>query len=155
MTSSTQVRRPSATTRRAGYLVAAAVNVAMLYLVNVQPGWEAVPFLTDAVPRVLPLVNASIVAGLVVNLVYLAYDAASVRSLGDLTTGVVGLAALVSVWRTFPFAFSDSSFDWALLVRLVLALAIGGTVLGTVVVLASLARRLGASGSRDTERADT
>jgi hypothetical protein len=144
MTSTTPVRRrPSVATRRAGYLVGAAINVAMLYLVNVKPGWEAVPMLTDTVPRVLPLVNASIMAGLIANLVYLAYDAPWLRSLGDLTTGAFGLAALIAIWRTFPFTLNESPFDWALLARVLLALAISGTVLGIVTASTSLARRLG------------
>ena len=56
--------RPGPTARRSGYVVAAAVNAVLLYLVDVRPGWDAVPFLTADTTLVLGAVNASLVAGL-------------------------------------------------------------------------------------------
>ena len=63
--------RPRAASRRAGYVVAVGVNALLLYLLNRSPGWQSVPFLTDAMNRVIGVVNLSITAGLVANLVYL------------------------------------------------------------------------------------
>lgn len=59
--------RPSRASRRVGYVVGAAVNAVLLLAANVRPGWAAVPFLTDDTRLVLGLVNAALVAGLVVN----------------------------------------------------------------------------------------
>ena len=63
--------RPSRAARRSGYVVAIVLNAAMLYAINVWPGWDVVPFLTDDTVDVLDVVNASIVATLVANVVYL------------------------------------------------------------------------------------
>jgi hypothetical protein len=46
MTLTEPTRRPSVATRRVGYVVAAVGEATLLYLVNVWPGWQAVPFLT-------------------------------------------------------------------------------------------------------------
>jgi hypothetical protein len=133
-------RRPPVAARRAGYLIAAGIHVVLLYLMNVSPGWEAVPFLTGDARQVLALVNVSLVAGLVCNLVYVLGDPAWLKSLGDLLTTGIGLAVLVRLWQVFPFDFGDSAVDWALAVRAVLAIGIVGSAIGIVVQLVSLFR---------------
>ena len=57
MTVTAPVRRRTVAARRLGYVIAAALNVATLGVVNVWPGWQAMPCLTDDTPRVLDLVN--------------------------------------------------------------------------------------------------
>src|SRR3954467_4855602 len=95
--------RPSVAARRFGYLVGAAVNALLLYLANVRPGWHVVPFLTEDFAQVLVWVNASLLAGVVTNLVYLAHDSRWLTSLGGLVTTGIGLAALVRILQVFPF----------------------------------------------------
>ena len=73
--------RSRPTGRRAGYVAAVVVNAALLFVLNVQPGWQALPFLTSATDHVLGLVNLSLAAGLAANLVYLAHDPPWVKSL--------------------------------------------------------------------------
>lgn len=133
--------RPSVAARRVGYVVSVLVNIALLYLVNGWPGWEAVPFLTLDTQQVIGLVNTSIVASLLTNVVYLFYDAPWLRSFGDLATTAIGLAALISIWNVFPFDFEASSFDWAVLVRIGLVVGILGSAIGIVVQLVSLMGR--------------
>jgi hypothetical protein len=135
------VRRPSVAVRRVGYLVAAAVNAALLYVVNVWPGWQALPFLTEDTGQVLVLVNLSLVVGVVANVVYLTYDPPWWKSLGDVVTTGVGMAVLVRVWQVFPFDFHGASFNWALLVRGVLVVALVGATIGIVAQVVSLLRR--------------
>lgn len=141
MTVTAARRRPPVAARRAGYVVSILVNIALLYVVNGWPGWEAVPFLTQDTQQVMGLVNASIVASLLANVVYLFYDAPWLRSLGDLATTAIGLAALISIWNVFPFDFESSSFDWALLVRIGLVVGILGCAIGVIVQLVSLMGR--------------
>jgi hypothetical protein len=142
MTLTSPTRRPSVAVRRAGYVVAILVNTALLYVVNVWPGWQTLSFLTEDTRQVLGLVNLSMVAGLVANVVFLAHDAPWLKALGDLVTTGIGLAALIRVWQVFPFDFRGSSFDWALLARFVLAVAIVGSAIGMVVQFVSLLRRV-------------
>jgi hypothetical protein len=137
----TRARRPSLAARRVGYVVAVGLNAGLLYLMNVWPGWEVVPFLTANTTLVLPVVNLSLVAGLAANAVFVAYDARWSRSLGDLLTAGIGLAVLIRVWQVFPFWFSGS-FDWSPLVRVLLVVAMVGTAVAVVVHLVSLVREI-------------
>ena len=122
--------------------MAVLVNAAILYAVNVWPGWQAVPFLTEDVSLVLRLVNASIMVNLLANVVYVVADPRPLKALGDLLTTSVGLAALLQIWRVFPFDFSGSSFDWALVVRIAVGVAIGGSAIAIVAALVSFVKAI-------------
>ncbi len=145
-------RRHSLIARRFGYLLGVVVNTALLYAVNVDPGWQAVSFLTDDTRRVVPLVNVSLVAGVLAYLFYLASDATWRKPLGDLVTTLLSLAFLGLVWHVFPFGFAADGVPWVLVVRAVLAVSIGGTAIAAVVQLVQLVRSLpafhGAGGGR-------
>jgi hypothetical protein len=141
-------RRPGPGARRVGYGIAAALAGGFWYLVNVDPGWRALPFLTEDTTQVLNLVNLSLWATFVANMVYLVYDPPWFKALGDVLTTGIGLAVLVRLWQVFPFAFT-SSFDWSVPVRVFLALGIAGGVIGiavSVVTLFRSGRRTGRSG---------
>lgn len=136
----THAQRPSMVSRKVGYAIGAAVNALLLGAVNQWPGWDAVPFLTQDTRLVLGWVNASIVAGLVANLVYVVADPPRLKALGDGLLNVVGVAALVRLWQVFPFAFAQGGFDWDLLARWVLGVGVFGSVVGIVVSLVRLVR---------------
>ena len=138
--------------RRAGYVVAAVVDAAMLYAVNRWPGWDALGFLTDRTPEVLGLVNASMLVSLVANLTYLVHDGPRWRATGDLAVTAVGLAALLRIWRVFPFDFGDTGVGWALVVRVLLAVGIVGSGIAIVVAFARLVRGKPVSGPRRPRR---
>ncbi|MCK8672868.1 hypothetical protein M1M07_17375 [Rhodococcus sp. HM1] len=140
-TSETSDRSRSAAARRVGYVVAVLIDAAMLYAINVRPGWEVVPFLTEDTPAVLGWVNASIVVGLVANLVYLVRDPRWLKALGDIATTAVGLVALLRIWQVFPFDFGTDAFDWPLVVRILLGLGIVGSGIAILVTLFTAARR--------------
>lgn len=122
--------RPSAAARRVGYAIGIAVDVMLLWLINIWPGWSAVPFLTDETPRVLGLLDAALVVGAAVNVAYLGYDARWFVALGGLVTTSVGLAGLVLVWQVFPFAFAGAA--WAEVARILLVMGIVGSVVALV-----------------------
>jgi hypothetical protein len=132
--------RPPVAARRFGYVVAALVNLVMLYAVNRWPGWGAVPFLTERTEEVLPAVNATLLAGLLANVVYVVRDPDWLRALGDVVTTSFGLYALARLWTVFPVDFADSGFDWAVVVRILLGLGIVGSAVGIVAGLVRLGR---------------
>lgn len=111
--------------------MAVAVNALLLYLLNRSPGWQAVPFLTDAMSRAIGVVNLSITAGLVANLVYLVWDPAWLKALGDLTTTCAGLLAMLRIWQVWPFDFPAES-PWNVLAHVALGLGLVGGVIGIV-----------------------
>ncbi|MGY1708844.1 hypothetical protein ACI8AC_04970 [Geodermatophilus sp. SYSU D00758] len=137
MTTVRTVRRPPAGQRRAGYLVGALVNGVLLWLLHVWPGWEAVPFLTDATPQALGLVDATLVAGIVVAAVELVWDPRRLVALGELVTTALGLAATVRVLQVFPF---DLAGAWPAVVRVVLWIGVVGAAIGVLVALVRLVR---------------
>jgi hypothetical protein len=143
--------RPPVTTRRVGYLIAAAINTALMYAINVWPGWQTVPFLTDDTHRVLGLVTLSLAVGAIVNVIFLVADPPWVKALGNLVTAGIGLAVLAGVLQVFPFDFTNASFDWGLLIRVVMGVGIAGAALGVLVGIVSLVRRL-LDGPAHTER---
>lgn len=134
-TSRSPDRRPSRAARRFGYLLLVVLNAAMLWGVNRWPGWEAVPFLTADTDDVLDVVNTSIVVNLVVNVILLGQDPPRLKALGDLVSTVVGLVAMVAIWRVFPL---DLSSGMALVARVLLAVGLAGSVIGIL----DAARRL-------------
>ncbi|HKX68789.1 MAG TPA: hypothetical protein VJN29_16345 [Intrasporangium sp.] len=133
---------PTVAGRRAGYVVAMTVNLVLLFLVNVAPGWQAVPFLTESTTEVLLLVNLSMAAAVAANAVYSVFDPAWMRALGDAVTTSVGLASLVRVWQVFPFDFDTTSVPWDVVARWVIGLGIFGCVVAIIVALVRLTRAL-------------
>jgi hypothetical protein len=130
-------REPTAA-RRVRYAIAAAVNAVLLYLINGWPGWDVVPFLTDA-DRVLPWIDASLVVGVAANLIYLLRPTSRVVAAGGVVTTGLGLVVLIRLWQVFPFDFGSSS-GWTMPVRAVLMLAIIGSGFAVPVQIVSLAR---------------
>lgn len=139
---------PSVAGRRAGYAVAMTVNLVLLFLVNVTPGWQAVPFLTENTTDVLLLVNLSMGAAVVANAVYSVFDPPWVRALGDAVTTSVGLASLVRIWQVFPFEFDTGSVPWDLVARWVIGIGIFGCVVAIIVALVRFVRALVAEADR-------
>ncbi|KFF60885.1 hypothetical protein JF66_01990 [Cryobacterium sp. MLB-32] len=134
MTEATEKRRDRAAARRGGYGGAIVINGALLYAVNVWPGWQVLPFLTDDLQQLLPLVNLSLIVGMFTNAVYLIVDLPRVKAVGDLVTFGIGMAILVSLWRVFPFAF-PIGFDSNFVVRILIVLSMVGCGIGIIVQL--------------------
>lgn len=137
-------RRPSAATRRTGYVFAVVFNAVALYAIHAWPGWQRVPFVTAETEQVLGWITATLIFGLGANVVYLLADPPWLKSLGDLVVTGVGLVAIVRVWQVYPFDFGDASFDWALVVRILLAIGFFGSIVAMLVQLVMLV----AAGSR-------
>jgi hypothetical protein len=122
---------------RFGYLLAIALNAVFFYLVNVRPGWQAVPFLTSDTPQVLRLLNLSVLAGMAINTGYLLHDAPWCKALGDFVLSLTGLAVLLRMGWVFPFTFTG----WqARLIHAILAVAIAATAIAMIANISLLVR---------------
>lgn len=141
-------RRPGPAARRFGYVVALLVIGALLYATNVRPGWEKVSFLTAETKQVLVLVNTTLAVGAVANALYVVADGLRFRALGDVVTTSVGMAAMILVWRVFPFDVASSVYGWGLLARILLAVGIVGSAVAILAALSTLLRWTG-PGSAD------
>ena len=128
-------RRPAAA-RRFGYLVAVAANAVLLWVVHQLLVWGWPGFLTEEFAEVLPLISASLIAGMVVNAGLILRDTRRAKALGDLITAAFGLAISARLWTVFPFDFSGYDTDWSGPLRV--ALGVGVAVMA-IAVLANLA----------------
>jgi hypothetical protein len=133
-------RRVSPAARRAGYVVAAAVNAALLVIVNHLLEWGWLPFLTEDFTGILPVLNLSLIATIVVNLGYLVVDPPPVVAAGSMLLNVISLVVAVRFWQVFPFDFGDDGQLWTRLARLALAVGVIGTAVAAVVDVVRLAR---------------
>ncbi len=141
MTQTTPARHgttPARAGHRAGYVVAVAVNAALLYVVNNLLAWDVLPFLTDEFAQVLPLLNFSLAATIVFNALYVIYDGRWFKSTSQIVLLGISMAVTVRLYRVFPFDFSAYAVDWALVTRSVLIVAMFGVGVAIVVELGKL-----------------
>lgn len=131
-------QRRGATTRRSGYVSAALINGILLFLINVQPGWSILPFLTPQMNDVVPVIDLALFVSIAANLVYLAADLAWVRNIGDIVTTAVGIAAMWRLWTVYPFDFPNG-FNWDLLAHVLLGIGLAGSAIAVLVALWRLA----------------
>jgi len=128
------------TGRRVGYVVAIAVNVAFLVIVNNVLEWGWFSWLTEELEDVLPIINVSLVASIIVNAVYVGYDASWFKALAELGLAVISLIVTIRLLQVFPFDFSTYEFGWGTLTRWLLGVAIFGICVAMIVQLTQLAR---------------
>ena len=135
-------------TSRGGNAGSALVNAAMLWGINIWPGWQVLPFLTSDMTRVLGIINASLTAGIVANLIFVVIRNRGIMALGNLVVLGIGLAAVLRLWEVFPFDFGDSWSGWPVVVRVLLGLGIAGSIIGALVEIVALFRPPGGSRQR-------
>ena len=124
--------------RRLGYLVGIAVSAVILFVANNLLEWDIVSFVTADFEQLLPIVNASLVTSIVVNAIWILYDAAWIRSTGQIILNLTSIAVLALTLRIFPFDFSPYSFDWASLTKVLLVFLIVALVIATIVEIVKL-----------------
>lgn len=126
----------------AGYIVAIIVNAILLIVVNNLLAWDLLPFLTGEFGQVLWLIDISLLATIVVNIVYLGYDPGWFKSVCQIGLGGISMAVAIRMYQVFPFDFTGSQFDWTWIARFVLVLAVVGTGIGIFAELVKLAQDL-------------
>jgi hypothetical protein len=142
-TPATQQRRPRPprSARRVGHVSAAVVNLVLLWLLNVAPGWEWLPFLTPDFAGLVGLINTSLVVGVAIDLAYVIDDPPWAKSLGDAVTAAFACAILVRTWAIFPFDLGSWS-GWEPALRVLVGLLAIATAIGVVASLAQFVRAL-------------
>jgi hypothetical protein len=131
-------KQPSVAARRTGYIFSVVINAALLFGINVWPGWDVLPFLSDDFSQLLGLINASLWLSLAIQVVYLVNDRKPVKQLGDIVSLILPIVIGVRMWQLFPFDFGTQTFDWELLFRIAIAAGIVGMAIAIVVNLVSL-----------------
>ncbi len=129
--------------RSFGYVVAAAINAALIFVVNNLLEWDVLPWLTADFERVVGILSLSLGASVAANLAFAAYDAPWFKSVGEIVMAGFGLAAAVRVFQVFPFDFSAYDFNWGLVARVLLIVAMVGIGISVLVELGKLVRNRG------------
>ncbi|MGX7827914.1 hypothetical protein ACTG9Q_22780 [Actinokineospora sp. 24-640] len=126
--------------RRVGYLIAALVDVVALFLINIAPGWRAVPVLTEDAGAVVVTANIVLVIALAFNVMCLLRPRRALARLSDVVTTAGGLVALAHLRMAFPFSFGDGAADWSGVAKTALTVAIVIVAITLLVQLVMLAR---------------
>jgi hypothetical protein len=126
--------------RRVGYLVAVLVNGTMLWVVNNLLGWRWPPFLTSAFDELLPVIDLSLTAAIVVNLLWAWRDPTWFRHLGRIGLDAISVAVVVRTWQVFPFDFSGYWSGWPTLGRIALGVAFIGLIIDVAIRFVALVR---------------
>ncbi|MHB1293954.1 MAG: hypothetical protein ACYC4R_03055 [Anaerolineae bacterium] len=121
--------------RQVGYIAAIIVNLAMLYVANNLLAW-GVPWITRAWTSVLWIVNLSIGAQVVANLLWLAYDPVWFRRLGTIALNAISFASAYIMYFIFPFDLPIDILNQIL--RIALLVSLVGIAIGTIVELVRL-----------------
>jgi hypothetical protein len=124
---------------RFGYGVAIAINVTLLVVVRYILDWGWLPFLTDEFADVVPWISFGLVATIVANLVYQFNDTRIIKSTGQILTNLISIFVTYQVYLVFPFDFSGSTFNWEVISRILLVLAMVGAGIGVLVEAVKLA----------------
>ena len=92
--------------RRFSYVIAIVINVAMLVIVQNILEWGWPPFLTDEFAEVVPWISFSLIASIVVNVIYQFDDSHTVKSMGQIGVNLISVWVTYTVLTVFPFDFS-------------------------------------------------
>lgn len=132
-----------AAARRLAYAAAVVLDLALLVILNVVPGWRSFDLVTADAAQVVELVNVMLAFAVVANAVSALVDRRWVRSSGNLVTLTMALVVLLRVWEVFPFDLtrlspSLSPVDWEFVVRMVVAQVAFGCLVAVVVQVVAL-----------------
>ncbi|MDH5421186.1 MAG: hypothetical protein OEY55_05235 [Acidimicrobiia bacterium] len=126
--------------RRFGYLVAIAVNFGLIAVANNILEWDIVPFLTSDFSRLVGFISLSLGLTIAANTIYLVFDPPWFKSLSQIGLFLVSLAVTIRIYQVFPFDFSSFDFDWSVMTRWLLIIAMAGTCIGMLAEAAKLVR---------------
>jgi len=125
--------------RQVGYAVAVVVNLVMLVIAHNILDWGWLPFLTGDFAQVVPWIGLGLTASIVANVVYQFNDTLIVKSVGQIGVNLVSVFVTYQIWQVFPFDFSAYEFNWGVLVRVLLVLAMVGAGIGVLAEATKLA----------------
>lgn len=125
--------------RQFGYSIAIGLNVVLLIIVQNILDWGWLPFLTEDFAGLVPWISLSLAVSIAANTLYLFNDDRIVKSAGQIGINLVSILVTYQVFTVFPFDFSAYSFNWGLLVRIVLIMAMVGAGIGVLAEIYKLA----------------
>lgn len=130
-------------TPRVGHAFGVILALVGLWVANNLLAWDVLPFLTDDFDRVLPLINLSLAVNLATSVLRFLHPKVWLVAVTELLTLVAGLPAMVRMWRVFPFHIRGHRIPWEFGIRVLLVVAIVGSILAFLVGVARVVRLIG------------
>lgn len=110
--------------RRFGYSVAIAINLLLVWIVGNLLSWELVAFLQPEFADLVPIIQLGLWVTVAANAVYIIDDRSVATRTARLVVDVVNLYVTFQIFDVFPFDFSAHAFNWDLVFRGVLIVAL-------------------------------
>lgn len=128
-----EISRPPRRQKRIDYIAAILANIILLYVFNSLLRW-GLPFLTPSFTASLWILNVSLSATIIANLIFLTlYREPWFKALLRLFLNGLGLVFLYLLYLTFPFDFSGHSGNWSFVFRTGIVLGMVGVSIGIIV----------------------
>lgn len=121
--------------KKVGYSITVLINLVILFVAHNLLDWGWPPFLTEEFAEVLPWITFSLLVTIAANIVYQFRDESPLRNVSEMFVNLVSLAVTARIFVTFPFEFSGYEFDWAIVARVTLILAMVGAGIGAITYL--------------------
>ncbi|MCK9150700.1 hypothetical protein MXE27_01915 [Methanobacterium alcaliphilum] len=87
------------------YIVAIIVNIIFLYIVNNLVNWN-ISFISDSFTSVLWIFNISIIANILVNILFLIYFKDWIKAISQIILNILGILVVYFLYTIFPFTVS-------------------------------------------------
>jgi hypothetical protein len=137
--------RPPRFPKEIEYGVNIVFNALFLVVVNSILEWGVLPWLTQDFKRVIWLFNLSLIATITAYVIFFFFNADWFVSLLRFFLNIIGLILAVRMLQVFPFDFSTYTFNWALVIRILLILGVVGA---GIAILAELVKFIAAVWNR-------
>lgn len=116
--------------KKSEYVGAIIANLILLFIFNNLLNWH-VYFITNALNEVLWIINLSIIAAIIGNILLLVYNPDWFRHIIKIILNIFAFIAVYSLYNVFPFSFNSFLIDWAVIIALILAMV--GIAIATIV----------------------
>lgn len=125
--------------KKVGYIIAIIVNVILYYIFNNLLNWH-IGFITGDFKLVLPVLNISILAAIVGNVILFFYDAPRFKTTIRIIWNIISIVFVYALYKIFPFNFSAlPSYQLLNMVSKIILLAvIAGLFIASIVELPRL-----------------
>jgi len=136
-----KIKKDNNKSRKSGYIGAIIFNLIFFYIVNNLLNWN-ISFIADSLSTILWIINLSIAAAILGNLLLLIYDSEWFRHVIKIVMNIFAFTATYFVYKVFPFSFSSALINEIFIIVLILVMvAIVIAAIVELVMLLSLFKR--------------
>ena len=125
--------------------MAIVVDLVLVWIVGNLLVWEIFGFLEREFADLVPIIQLGMWVSVAANAVYIVDDRSVHSRVARLVVDAVNLYVTLQIFAVFPFDFSAHGFEWGLVLRGLLLIALIATLIGAVAHAAQIVNR----GSRD------